>query len=54
LCRVALTLGLLLRLTLLRRDDLQSGAVHPSQIALASRTDSITQQVANCFALGGT
>ena len=47
---VALTFGLLLWLGLLRRNDLRSGAVHPSQIALREPNWSVrTQQVAYCF-----
>ena len=47
---VVLTFGLLLWLGLLRRNDLQSGAVRPSQIALREPNWSArTQQVAYCF-----
>ena len=47
---VALTLGLLLWLFLLRRNDLVGRAVHPSQIALREPNwPQRTQQVANCF-----
>ena len=47
---VALTFGLLLWLGWLRRNDLQSGGVHPSQIALREPNWSVrTQQVAYCF-----
>jgi hypothetical protein len=48
---VALTLGLLLWLGWLRRNDLNSGAVKPSQIALREPNwTTRTQQVTNCFA----
>jgi hypothetical protein len=48
---VALTLGLLLWLGWLRRNDLNSGAVKPSQIALREPNwPARTQQVANCVA----
>jgi hypothetical protein len=48
---IALTFALLLWLGLLRRDDLRSGTVHPSQIALREPNWSVrTQQVAYCFA----
>jgi hypothetical protein len=48
---VALTLGLLLWLGWLRRNDLNSGAVKPSQVALREPNwTTHTQQVANCFA----
>jgi hypothetical protein len=48
---VALTLSLLLWLGYLRRNDLNSGAVKPSQIALREPNwTTRTQQVANCFA----
>ena len=47
---VALTLGLLLWLAVLRRDDFQSGAVQPSRIALREPNwPARTQQVAYCF-----
>jgi hypothetical protein len=47
---VALTLGLLLWLAVLRRDDLMSGAVKPSQIALRERHwPRRTLQVGNAF-----
>lgn len=47
---VALTLGLLLWLAVLRRDDFQSGAVNPSRIALREPNWPVrTQQVAYCF-----
>jgi hypothetical protein len=47
---VALTLGLLLWLAVLRRDDLVSGAVKPSQIALRERHwPRRTLQVGNAF-----
>lgn len=47
---VALTLGLLLWLALLRRDDLKSGAVKPSQVALRERHwPKRTLQVGNAF-----
>ncbi len=53
---VALTLGLLLWLFLLRRHDLVSGAVHPSKIALREpnwpqRTQQVTNSVSNQFEL---
>jgi hypothetical protein len=48
--QVTLTLGLLLWLGVLRRNDLRSGAVRPSQIALREPNwRPRTQQVANCF-----
>ena len=47
---VALTLGLLLWLAVLRRNDLMSGAVRPAQIALRERHwMQRTQQVGNSF-----
>ena len=47
---VALTLGLLLWLFLLRSNDLVSRSVHASQIALREPNwPKQTQQVANCF-----
>jgi hypothetical protein len=47
---VALTLGLLLWLGMLRRRDLVSGAVRPAQIALRERHwTQRTQQVSNSF-----
>lgn len=47
---VALTLGLLLWLAVLRRNDLVSGAVKPSQIALRERHwPKRTLQVGNAF-----
>jgi hypothetical protein len=47
---VALTLGLLLWLAVLRRNDLMSGAVRPAQIALRERHwRQRTQQVSNAF-----
>src|SRR5450830_1085162 len=47
---VALTLALLLWLAVLRRDDVTSGAVHPSQIALREPNWPVrTQQVAYSF-----
>jgi len=47
---VALTLGLLLWLFLLRRNDLVSRTVHPSKIALREPNwPARTQQVAYCF-----
>ena len=48
--QVALTLGLLLWLGVLRRDDVRSGAVHPSKIALREPNWPVrTQQVAYSF-----
>jgi hypothetical protein len=48
---VALTLGLLLWLGKLRRDDLKSGKVKVEQIALREPNWTVrTQQVVNCFA----
>jgi hypothetical protein len=48
---VALTLGLLLWLFLLRRNDLVGRKVHPSKIALREPNwTTRTQQVGNCFA----
>jgi hypothetical protein len=48
---VALTLGLLLWLGYLRRNDLKSGKVKVSQIALREPNWTVqTQQVVNCFA----
>jgi hypothetical protein len=48
---VALTLGLLLWLGILRRNDLNSGAAKPSQVALREPNwPARTQQVANCVA----
>ena len=47
---VALTLGLLLWLGVLRRNDLRSGAVRSPEIALREPNwPARTQQVANCF-----
>ena len=47
---VVLTLGLLLWLAALRRNDFQSGAVEPSRIALREPNWPVrTQQVAYCF-----
>jgi hypothetical protein len=47
---VVLTLGLLLWLAVLRRDDLRSGTVKVSQVALREPSwTKRTQQVANCF-----
>jgi hypothetical protein len=47
---VALTLALLLWLAVLRRNDFNSGAVRPSQIALREPNWPVrTQQVAYCF-----
>ena len=47
---VALTLGLLLWMFMARRDDLRSGAVHPSKIALREPNWPVrTQQVAYSF-----
>ena len=47
---VALTLALLLWLAVLRRNDVTSGAVHPSQIALREPNWPVrTQQVAYSF-----
>jgi hypothetical protein len=47
---VSLTLLLLLWLAVLRRDDFQSGTVHPSQIALREPNWPVrTQQVAYSF-----
>jgi hypothetical protein len=47
---VALTLGLLLWLAVLRRNDVRSGAVKPSQVALREPNwPRRTQQVANSF-----
>jgi len=49
--QVALTLGLLLWLGKLRRDDLKSGKVKIEQIALREPNWTVrTQQVVNCFA----
>jgi hypothetical protein len=46
---VALTLALLLWLGWLRRNDIKSGATHPSRIALREPNwPARTQQVANC------
>jgi len=48
---VALTLGLMLWLFLLRRNDLMSRAVHPSKIALREPNwPTRTLQVGNCVA----
>lgn len=47
---LSLTLLLLLWLAVLRRNDFQSGAVHPSKIALREPNWPVrTQQVAYCF-----
>jgi hypothetical protein len=47
---VVLTLGLLLWLALLRRDDFNSGAAKPSMVALREPNWPVrTQQVANSF-----
>jgi hypothetical protein len=47
---VLLTLGLLLWLALLRRDDFNSGAVRPQDVALREPMWPVrTQQVAYCF-----
>jgi hypothetical protein len=47
---VILTLGLLLWLGFVRRDDLRSGAVRPEQIALREPNwPKRTQQIAYCF-----
>jgi len=47
---VALTLGLLLWLAVLRRNDFRSGAVKPSQVAMREPNwPKRTQQVANSF-----
>ncbi|MEJ2432146.1 MAG: MAPEG family protein [Pseudolabrys sp.] len=49
--QVALTLGLLLWLGYLRRNDLKSGKVKVEQIALREPNWTVrTQQVVNCFA----
>lgn len=48
--QVALTLGLLLWLAMIRQGDFSSGAVQPSRIALREPNwPPRTQQVANCF-----
>lgn len=48
--QVLLTLSLLVWLAFLRREDFNSGAVHPSQIALREPNWPVrTRQVANCF-----
>ena len=53
---VALTLGLMLWMFMARRDDLRSGAVHPSKIALrepnwTTRTQQISYSFSNQFEL---
>jgi hypothetical protein len=48
--QVALTLGLGIWMAYLRRNDLRSGAVHPSKIALREPNwPARTQQVSYCF-----
>jgi len=47
---VALTLGLLLWMATVRRNDIRSGAVRPAQIALREPNwPTRTQQIAYCF-----